>query len=528
MHKIIIVGSGVAATAAALEFADQGLKVRMLDVGMQAPAAPPVDQNFYEFAAKNDVFDLLIGKEFDGLANVYDAENAIPAKLVAPQFRFVTQDAADISPLQEDGFSAIQSFAKGGLANAWGAGLYEYDDHDLEKFPISSKELKPFYKKLTREIGISGTNDDLEPFWGPANNLQPPLRLSKNAQFLLKRYDKKRAHLNRQGFYVGRPRLGVLSRDKQGRAGCDYHNMEFWSPHLTSIYNPRFTLDRLVRERKLDYNAGYVVKSWRRKGAVIEVIAYSISEQENVIFSCDTLVIAAGAVNSAKIVLASKNDTRTRLSLMDNGAYQIPFFLLPRIGAKLETDAFGLTQLNVVFDGLEDDRRMQASILELTGPARAEFFSYFPLAARSSLNMVKYFLPAMMVMQLFMPQFEQCADLSLTTGGALKIDGREKPSEKKLLRRIVGFLRRLGGVTHPALIVDVKYGHSIHYAGTLPMSADPQSPYQCDAAGQLHGEENVYVVDGAIFPALPAKNYSFTMMANAMRISRHIAASIRS
>ena len=528
MHRIIIVGSGVSATAAALEFANQGHKVRMLDVGMQAEAAPGTEQNFYNFAEKNDIFDLLIGKEFDGLANVYDAENAIPAKLVAPQFRFVTQDADHLAPISETSFSAIQSFARGGLANAWGAGLYEYNDQDLASFPISSRDLKPYYKKLTDEIGISGTNDDLEPFWGDAEDLQPPLRLSKNAQFLLKRYNRKRAALNRNGVYVGRPRLGVLSEDKRGRAACGYQNMEFWSPHLTSIYNPRFTLNRLVRDGMVDYKSGCLVKSWRRKGAVIEVVAFSIAEKEIVKFVCDTLVIAAGAINSAKIVLASKNDTRTKLSLMDNGAYQVPFFLLPRIGAGLETDAFGLTQLNIVFDGFEDDRRLQASILELTAPARAEFFSYFPLAARCSLNMVKYFLPAMMVMQLFMPEHERCADLSLTTDGTLKIDGREKPMENKLLRRIVGFLRQMGAVTHPSLIVDVKYGHSIHYAGTLPMNANPQTPYQCDAMGQLYGEPNVFVVDGAIFPALPAKNYSFTMMANAMRISHHIAATIRS
>lgn len=528
MPKIIIIGSGVAATAAALEFAGHGLKVRMLDVGLQPEAAPSIKQNFYKFAEKNDAFDLLIGKEFDGLSNVYDAENAIPAKLVAPYFRFVTRNAADISPLNEDGFSAVQSFARGGLANAWGAGLYEYNDHDLQHFPLANKELKPFYEKLTREIGISGTNDDLEPFWGRADGLQPPLRLSKNAQFLLNHYHKNRAHLNKQGFFVGRPRLGILSQDRQDRSGCDYNNLEFWSPHLSSIYNPKFTLDRLVRQGKLDYKSGFIVKSWSRKGAAIEVQAFSVAEKRTVRFSCDTLVLAAGAINSAKIVLASKNDTRTQLGLMDNGAFQIPFFLLPRIGARLETDAFGLTQLNVVCDLKDENRRLQASILELTGPARAEFFNYFPLAARSSLTMIKYFLPSMMIMQLFVPEFEKCADLSLTGDGELKIRGRQKQSEAKLLHKIVRALRRLGAITHPALIVDVKNGQSIHYAGTLPMSADPRTPYQCDANGQLNGEPNVYVVDGALFPALPAKNYSFTMMANAMRISNHIAASARS
>ena len=528
MPKVIIVGSGVAATAAALEFADQGIKPLMIDVGLQPGDDEVVEKNFYDYAQENDTFDLLIGKSYDGLYNVVNADKAVPAKLAAPQFRFVTRDAEKISPRMEERFSSIQSFAKGGLANAWGAGLYEYNDDDLAGFPIKHAELAPFYSKLAREIGISGTDDDLTPFWGDVSYLHPPLKLSKNAQILVDHYRRKRSRLNRQGFFLGRPRLGVLTQEHNGRPACAYDNLEFWSTRLLSIYSPRFTLDRLIKEGKLDYKSGYVVQSWQHDDNEIKVQAITLTDNSPVAFTCDKLVVAAGAINSAKIALASRHDTTTRLGLMDNGAYQIPFFLMPRIGAELERDAFGLTQLNVVYESAELNQRLQASILEITGPARAEFFSYFPLAARSSIKLIKYFLPSMMVMQLFLPEFKSCADLSLAENGLLVIKGREKRTDRKLLRRIVRFLGKLGGVTHPALIVDVKYGHSIHYAGTLPMSDNPQSDYQCDRSGRLHGETGVYVVDGALFPALPAKNYSLTVMANAMRICAGIAQEIKS
>jgi len=498
----------------------------MVDVGMRPGPPTPVDRNFYEYAERHDTFDLLVGEDFGGLANMWDKANAGPPKLVAPQFRFVTRGAAALSPVHQERFAAVQSFAQGGLANAWGAGLYEYDDRDLERFPVSRADLEPFYVRLTREIGISGVNDDLERFFGRGSRLQAPLTLSRNARFLLERYRKHRAELNRRGFFLGRPRLGVLTEEKDGRRACAYDNLEFWSPHQNAIYTPRYTLEQLVARDALDYESGYLVKSWRRRGAVLEVLAWSPERGEHRTFSCETLVLAAGAINSAKIVLASRGDTETRLGLMDNGAFQFPFFLVPRIGARLETDAFGLTQLNLVCEPEGDGRRHQASLLELTGPARAEFFGYFPLAARSSLSMIKYFLPSMMVMQLFLPAFERCADLSLAGDGGLDIRGREKPEEKRLIRTMVRFLRRLGAVSHPSLVTNVNYGHGIHYAGTLPMRAEPRSPYECDAAGRLHGEPGVYVVDGAAFPVLPAKNFSFTMMANAMRISAGIAAAM--
>jgi choline dehydrogenase-like flavoprotein len=47
--------------------------------------------------------------------------------------------------------------------------------------------------------------------------------------------------------------------------------------------------------------------------------------------------------------------------------------------------------------------------------------------------------------------------------------------------------------------------------------------YQTDASGLLEGTKRVYVVDGACFPKLPAKNLTFTIMANALRIGRALA-----
>ena len=36
---------------------------------------------------------------------------------------------------------------------------------------------------------------------------------------------------------------------------------------------------------------------------------------------------------------------------------------------------------------------------------------------------------------------------------------------------------------------------------------------------QSHDFENLYIVDGTTFPFLPAKNITFTLMANAVRVA---------
>ena len=53
---------------------------------------------------------------------------------------------------------------------------------------------------------------------------------------------------------------------------------------------------------------------------------------------------------------------------------------------------------------------------------------------------------------------------------------------------------------------------------------DQPEQYQTSVEGRLFGSKRVYVVDGACFTALPAKNLTFTIMANAMRIAAGLAA----
>ena len=66
-------------------------------------------------------------------------------------------------------------------------------------------------------------------------------------------------------------------------------------------------------------------------------------------------------------------------------------------------------------------------------------------------------------------------------------------------------------------------GSDLRYAGTFPMRREP-GPGEVDPAGELHGHAGLYIVDLSIFPAMGAKHPTLTLMANADRIGRRIAA----
>jgi choline dehydrogenase-like flavoprotein len=528
MYDVLIVGSGVSGVAAALRFADRGLIPCLVDVGLEPPCEDIIQENLYSYRKNHDSFALMIGENFEGLVDLGQKSPSVPAKLASPWIRYVTSHAQEYSPTQSSGFDVIQSFCQGGLASAWGAGLYRYLDRDLENFPIETQDLAPYYDRLTKEIGISGANDDLTSYFGRDEFLQKPLKPSLNASRIIRRYAKKREKLNAKGVYIGRPRLGVLSDGKDGRKPCGYSNLEFWQPGLSHIYSPVLTMKRLIKEQKLIYREGLLVKSWSRKDSALIVRAQTVGKGEMVDMACKKLVLAAGAVGSARLVLQTKKDTRTELDLLDNPALQFPFVFPSRIGARLETDAFGLTQLNLVYDSQKFEKILQGSLLEVTSPSRSEFFHHFPWAAHDNLRLIRHMLPALIVLQLFLPaDASNAAKLSLKEDGSLHVQAVKDRIDPEIIKDILKMFRRLGAFSSVSRVVHVPKGQSIHYAGTLPMRADPRESFTCDRNGELYGEPNVFVVDGSVFPALSAKNYSLALMANAMRTADFIVEKMR-
>jgi choline dehydrogenase-like flavoprotein len=431
---------------------------------------------------------------------------------------FITRDSDTLGPLEQAGFHAVQSFALGGLGNGWGAGLYRFVGDDLSGFPYPVSELEPYFDRLTQEIGICGADDDLRPFFGAPTDLLQPLKPSFNADRIYRRYQSKRKRLNGRQLRIGRPRAGVLSAAKDGRPACDYSNLEFWQEQ-PYFYTPAITLHKLIDAQRIEYRPSVLVASWAETDDGVIVAGTDLATGQEIAFEGKTLLIAAGAINTAKIVLRSRRDHTTRLPILENPVLQVPFILPASIGRRLDTHCFGLVQLNLVWESPAFSRYLQGSFIELTAPMRAEFFGRFPLSARANLTLMRTMLPAMILLQLYFPAETQPPSwLQLKEDDRLRIEGQPCRIALSTLRDLLGMLRSLGLWTHPMLIQQPVTGHAIHYAGTLPMSETPGS-YQCDPAGRLTGTRRVFIADSSSFASLTAKNMSLGMMAHAMRVA---------
>ncbi len=527
IHDLIIVGSGCSGAWAAYQAVQRGFKPLVLDVGIKPGPEPVLSKNIFELREKDEnQRQYLLGPQYESLHNLH--HSYMTSKLKAPRFRYVIDRTTELAPLNKQGFDPVQSFALGGLANAWGGGVYRYLDKDLKQFPFKGKDLEPYFDILTREVGVSGAVDDMAGHLGPGTGLQKPLRLDTLSAHLLQKYQAKKSCFRRNGFTLGHSRVCLLSEPLPDRPACNYDNLTFWQADLPYIYSPAMTMKKLIADKKIEYADQCLVEKFEDTDDGVAVSVKNLRKGTEERFEAKKLILGAGTLNSARIVLQSYNDFKTHLPLLENQISLIPF-LHPRfLGYPIEEQSTGLVQLNAVYEGPLWDSYVQASYFGISSPLASDIFRDLPLAGRGNLMASKYVLPAISVLQLFY-QDEPNPDnyLKLEPNGALSVFYSRPPQVGKVEEHLIKLFRKAGFLSHSSLVQYPSPGNGIHYAGTLAMSNDPNLIYRTEADGKLACTKNVYVADAGVFPVLPAKNLSFAIMAIAMRIADQAVKGLR-
>lgn len=521
MFDILIIGSGPAGVSSAL--AIENKKVAIVDVGHVAASTPfNIHNNLYTSKEQGqDVFAELIGDHFCGVENIFN-KNLSP-KLKSPQMRFIT-DVPNFkeSAFDVDGFYPVMSYAAGGLANAWGAGVFEFNSSDLKGFPCTVEELKPYYQTLSDHIGISGSNeDDLVDIWGRQNELQEPLSLSPMSLELLRKYSKNKKLFYQSGFRIGRPRLAILTRQHNGRAPFANKNLEFFKPNDSAIYHPGYTLQELIKKDKITYIPHHFVTHFSQIENGVEVFAKNTTTGVWTSLKAKKIIMAAGAISSAAIVLRSFKDVQTKLPLMDNAIAFLPIIFPRLLGTPVQSQFYSGAELCIYKEQTQESSSIQASFYSLAGVMRSDLVREFPFSWKGNMWATRYLSPAVGVAQFFMPDtraIENSMQINSDDGVILKYTSKKQFQTEGQFARV---LRKAGLLSFSFLAKKPIAGSSIHYAGTLPYNTTDK--YSTDKNGLLAGTKNIYIADAAVFPSLPSKNLTYTIMANAMRVARHIS-----
>jgi choline dehydrogenase-like flavoprotein len=527
MTDVIVVGSGPGGVNAAAALVAAGRRVLMLDVGRTddryAPLVPPVA--FPELRRSDRAqHRYFLGDEFEG---VPFGPVRVGAQLTPPR-QHITAHGDPRLPVDSDGFAVVQSLARGGLGAGWGAGVFPFDDAELRDLGLTLDELAPHYEAVAARIGVAGPLDDLAAFFPPSPSMLPPLELDANARSILARYARRRTRLNGSGFFLGHARLAVATVRHRDRGPERYLDLAYWADPDRSVYRPQWTLAELEREPGFAYLAGRFVHRFEESAAGVRLVCATGDASET--HEARALVLAGGTFGSARIVLASLDRHEEAVPILCNPYTYSPTLNLGMLGRAGGAHRHGLAQLTAMLRTGEAGRLVQAQVFSYRSLLTFKLMKELPLAYRPALEALRLLMPSFAILGIHhedRPTPEK--RLVLRRGGSgqpdvLEVRYRPGPDEEAAIQRAEKRLLRcflsLGCL--PLSTIRPGHGSNLHYAGTFPM-APAGGELTCDLDGRLRACRNVYLADGSIFPWLPAKGLTFTLMACADRLGTRLA-----
>jgi len=535
-HDVLIVGSGASGAMAAQTLGGSGLRVAVIDVGERdttyGPLVPAEDFTTIR-TSDPEQHAYFLGADYEGLSW---ADNRVGSQLTPPRGHLVRGVSASI-PLVSETFFPLESLAYGGLGGGWGLGCFAFSRRELERAGLPPGPLREAYQVVADRIGISGARDDAAPYClDGLQRIQPAPPLEENLAGLLAAYERRRTRFNRDGIHLGRSALALLTEPKDGREPTAEHDMDFWSDHGRSAYRSWITMDALRAKGAIEYLDGRLVTRFEEHadGVTVEAVRGDGSERERL--SARRLVLAPGALGTARIVLRSLGEPGRRLPLLSNAYTYMPCVQPRMMGKAIAARKPSFSPLIMYRDpGAAGGEILQAAFFSYRSLLLFKLVREVPLGFRDARRIVHELLSSFTIAGIHHPDH---GDPSRTvrlvphadspTGDALAADFRLRDDEQRtndaheaLFART---LRRLG--CFPLKTIRTPHGASIHYGGTLPVSAD-DAPFTLHESGRLAGSRRVYVADGSGLRYLPAKGITLTLMANAHRVAAGVLDTMR-
>ncbi len=528
---VIVVGSGPAGAQAAKKAASLGYSVLTLDVGVPKRAiANHVPEAPFSRLRREDANQAAY---FIGDLSERDITDPKGGAHLTPPRAHVTERAAELAPFASSTFAPVTSLTCGGLGAAWGAGCETFTHAECARAGLDPAAMRAAYQEVADDIGISGAlDDDISPNMADFRALQAPQQLDDNAAALFATYTRKREALRERGFALGRPPIAMLSApleaDGYARRANPLFDMDMYSDNARSVYRPWMTIEQLGAYRNYRYRDGLLVLAFEQGDDGVAVHCEDLSNGGRVTFVARRVILAAGALNTARIVLRSLDAFGQRVPLLCNRYRYLPSLNLAMLGRRARDERHSLAQLAGTLNLPGDDEPDQAFV---------GFYSYrsllayrlvqqMPFPAGLGLLATRIMLSSLTVLGIHMPEAPAPQKwLALNRGAGNERDVLQaeyvptSDEQRDLARR----MRALQGVMSelrllPLGVVDPGEGASIHYAGPLPFSPDA-GDLTTSPEGNLHAARGVYVADSAAWHFLPGKGPTLSIMAHARNVT---------
>jgi choline dehydrogenase-like flavoprotein len=536
--KILVIGSGPSGLHFALSALRKNHTVTILDVGTQRPLMALPEENFVGLKARLDnAVTYFLGEKFEAAVLPSKARYEYLNLPAAKDYVFKTPQ---YFRYRSEGMSPFISFTTGGLAEAWTGGCYPLNEKDLNEFPFAYDDIGPYYGEVARRIGVSGEVDDLAEFYPVHEHLSPPLALDQHSAALIARYKRRRQALHgKHDIRIGHSRRAVLAEARNGRNGCRYCGRCLWGCPNGALYTPSLTLRDCARHANFDYRPGFFASHFHLGGSnplIDHLVAYAVEGRRKETLRADAYVLAGGTLSSSNLLLRtvyrSTGETIRFHGLMDNRQVLAPFVNLGMLGRSYDPDSYQYHPLALAMLSEQSEQHIHGQITPLTTATIHPIIQSLPLDLRSAASIFSDIRSCLGVLNLSFSDRRREHNYVTLERNSMNGSGCQWPQlyihyapdmgEQAVIDGAMAKLRRffldLRAPIIPGLTRWRPMGSSVHYSGTLPMAREKKS-WCVSENCQSYDIQNLFVVDGAVMPHLPAKNLTFTLMANAIRVA---------
>jgi hypothetical protein len=301
-----------------------------------------------------------------------------------------------------------------------------------------------------------------------------------------------------------------------------------------ALYTPAATLKECQRHPQFEYISGLRVDYFKTGpgSRIRSAVATPVGGGPAVEMVVDRLVLAAGTLLSSMIFMRSifqATGERVHLrGLMDNRQVLVPFVNLSMIGRPFSPDSYQYHLLGLGLPSTDPRDYIHGQITTLKTALLHPIIQALPFDLKTSTFITRSLRTALGVVNVNFRDTRRMNNYVTLSGEAngkapkLEIQyvppGDEHTYLRSGVRKVKKTLAALGCVVPPGMAHTRPMGASVHYAGTLPMTSEP-APFSTTELCQSRDFHNLFVVDGSTFPFLPAKNITFTLMANAVRVA---------
>ncbi|HWQ32478.1 MAG TPA: GMC family oxidoreductase [Blastocatellia bacterium] len=542
IYDAIVVGSGATGGWAAKALTEKGMQVLVLEAGRQLDPLK-------DFTEHHSPWEL----KYRGLApgSVYAPRQPIQSRCYAGNeysaHLFVDDIDNPYTTPADKPFWWIRSRQVGGRTIVWGRQSYRYSDYEFkaasrdgygEDWPLSYKDLEPYYSEVEEFIGISGSYENLPQL--PDSRFLPPMAMTCGEHLLKKAVEK---NFSNRKVIIGR--AAILTRPHNGRAACHWCGhcdrgcttfSYFSSPGSTlpaAAKTGRMTLrpNAVVREVLIDTNTG------KAKGVRIidQNTKRDYEEYARVVVLC------ASTLESTRIMLNTK--TRQHPNGLGNSSGALGHYLMDHIYPmgvrgimpKLRGQAYDYSdgrangiyvpKFRNVFDKHPKFIRgygMQGSVNMGYNYWKTKYIPGFGADFKKQAREIPYepnfFLGAWGEM---LPRFENRVTINQNKVDAwgipvLHIECTHSDNEAAMAADAFECAKEMALAAGAEITGEVRNpsppGFCIHEVGTARMGADKKTSV-LNKWNQSWDVKNLFVTDGACFTSIGCANPTLTMMA---------------